>query len=92
MVLLFRTVKWVYVDFFGVLTLDDVAVRVDRAYTEALKSPIASWCAGVRRGRRLKGRVGVGGTGLEAEPVPPGIQHHDAGGSPAAPGRRVRDR
>jgi len=62
-----RGMRSVYVDFFGVITLDDVATRIDRAYTDALKGSLASWYAGVRRRWRLKGKVGVGGTGAEAE-------------------------
>lgn len=64
-----RGIRCVYVDCFGVLTLADVAMRVDGAYTEALKGPVASWYAGVRRRWRLRGKVGVGGTGVEAESV-----------------------
>jgi hypothetical protein len=64
-----RGMRIVYIDFFGVLTLDDVAARIDRAYTEALKGPLASWYAGVRRRWSLKGRLGAGGTGVEAESV-----------------------
>ena len=38
-----RGMRSVYVDCFGVLTLSDVATRIDRAYEEALKGPLASW-------------------------------------------------
>jgi uncharacterized protein len=67
-----RGMRSVYVDCFGVLTLDDVAGRFDRSYSEALKGPLASWYAGVRRRWRLKGRVGTRGTGIEAEALAPG--------------------
>jgi uncharacterized protein len=33
----------VYVDFFGVLTLDDIADRIEAAYLQGLKGPIAKW-------------------------------------------------
>lgn len=66
-----RGMRSVYVDFFGVLTLSDMAVRIDRAYAEALKGPLGSWYAGVRRRWRLRGRLGAGGTGLEVESLQP---------------------
>lgn len=67
-----RGMRCVYVDFFGVVTLGDAAMRIDRAYDEGLKGAVKSWYAGVRRRWRLKGKVGVGGTGLEAEALPAG--------------------
>ena len=39
----------VYVDFFGVLTLDDIAQRIERAYADELQGRLATWFAGVRR-------------------------------------------
>jgi len=39
----------VYVDFFGVLTLGDVAQRIEREYTEQLEGGLRSWFAGARR-------------------------------------------
>lgn len=39
----------VYVDFFGVVTLDDVAQRIDRAYRRDLSSPARRWYEGLRR-------------------------------------------
>jgi uncharacterized protein len=62
--------EWVYVDFFGVLTLPDVAARIDRAYSAALEGPLAAWYAGVRRRWRVRGRAGTKGTGLELESLP----------------------
>lgn len=46
-----RSEGWaaVYVDFFGVLTFDDVAQRIERAYAAELQGRLASWFAGVRR-------------------------------------------
>jgi len=49
----------VYVDFFGVLTLADVAARIERAYAEQLEGGLASWFAGIRR--RLHPTMRVGG-------------------------------
>jgi uncharacterized protein len=48
----------VYVDFFGVLTLADVARRIETAYADQLSGDLARWFAGVRR--RLP-RVRLGG-------------------------------
>jgi uncharacterized protein len=57
-----RSEGWnaVYVDFFGVLNMADVAIRIERAYDEQLQGRFASWFAGVRR--RLKPAVQIGGT------------------------------
>ncbi len=46
-----RTDGWeaVYVDFFGVVTLADVAQRIDRAYGRDLSRPVARWYDGLRR-------------------------------------------
>ncbi len=49
----------VYVDFFGVLTLADVAARIERAYAAQLEGGLASWFAGVRR--RLRPTLRFGG-------------------------------
>ena len=50
----------VYVDFFGVLTLADVAQRIERAYAEQLSGRLASWFSGVRRMLRPTVRAGGG--------------------------------
>lgn len=39
----------VYVDFFGVLTLADIARRVETAYADQLSGDLARWFAGVRK-------------------------------------------
>lgn len=57
----------VYVDFFGVLTLADIAQRIERAYSDQLQGPLASWFAGVRRTLRPTFRAGGG-------PLPVGIE------------------
>ena len=46
-----RRAGWhaVYVDFFGVLTLDDIARRIEWAYAEQLQGESATWFAGFRR-------------------------------------------
>ena len=62
--------RWVYVDFFGVLSLGDVAARIDRAYSEHLKGPLAAWYAGMRRRWLVRGRAGVPGTAVEFESLP----------------------
>jgi uncharacterized protein len=57
----------VYVDFFGVLTLADIAQRIERAYAEQLQGRLASWFSGARRLLRPTLRAGGG-------PVPAGIE------------------
>jgi uncharacterized protein len=57
----------VYVDFFGVLTLDDIAQRIERAYVDELQGRLATWFAGVRRLLRPTLQVGGG-------PVPAGVE------------------
>ena len=54
----------VYVDFFGVLTLDDIAQRIERAYADELQGRLATWFAGVRR--LLRPTLQVGGGSLPA--------------------------
>jgi hypothetical protein len=39
----------VYVDFFGVLTLPDIAARIERAYARDLSGSLARWYDGLRR-------------------------------------------
>jgi hypothetical protein len=62
--------QFVLVDFFGVLSLGDVARRIERAYVEALKGPVASWYAGLRRRWRVRGRAGLPEAGIELESLP----------------------
>jgi uncharacterized protein len=57
----------VYVNFFGVLTPDDIAERIDRAYGEQLRGKLASWFAGVRRVLRPTLRAGGGPVPASAE-------------------------
>lgn len=57
----------VYVDFFGVLTLADIAQRIERAYADQLEGRLASWFAGVRRMLRPTFRAGGG-------PLPAGVE------------------
>jgi hypothetical protein len=64
-----RRAGWaaVYVDFFGVLTLDDIARRIERAYSEQLRGRSATWFAGIRRMLHPTLRVGGG-------PIPAGVE------------------
>ena len=48
----------VYVDFFGVLTLSDIAERIEAAYAEQLQGSLRTWFAGVRRALRPMLTVG----------------------------------
>lgn len=57
----------VYVDFFGVLTLADIAQRIERAYADQLDGRLASWFAGARRMLQPTFRAGGG-------PLPAGVE------------------
>lgn len=52
-----RGMATVYVDLFGVLTAHEVALRMETAYYESLKGPLARWFLGVRR--KWRPAVGV---------------------------------
>lgn len=58
----------VYVDFFGVLTLADVATRIERAYADALEGGLRTWFRGVQRRLRPTFRLGT------TDPVPAGLE------------------
>jgi uncharacterized protein len=60
----------VMVDFFGVVSIEEVAVRIEEAYRESLQGALARWYAGVVRTWSPRIRVAPGGTGLEAGPRP----------------------
>lgn len=57
----------VYVDFFGVLTLADVAQRIETAYAAQLQGGLATWFAGARRMLRPTLRAGGGPVPAAAE-------------------------
>lgn len=57
--------SFVYVDFFGVLTLADISDRIERAYGAQLQGPLAAWFSGFRR--RLRPSFRVGGEPVAAE-------------------------
>lgn len=67
----------VYVDFFGVLTLADIAQRIEMAYAEQLQGALRSWFAGARRMLRPTLTAGGGpvpasvGVSLDAQSEPP---------------------
>ena len=63
----------VYVDFFGVLTLTDVADRIERAYTESLTGRAARWFDGVRAGLKPTVSAGAGPVRASAQLTP--IRH-----------------
>lgn len=51
--------SFVYVDFFGVLTLAEVGERIERAYSAQLSGSLAAWFSGFRRRLRPSFRVGA---------------------------------
>lgn len=63
----------VYVDLMGIVTMDDVASRIERAYTKSLQGPIAQWFVGLQR--TLHPAVTLGGG-----PVPAAASVDLAGG------------
>jgi hypothetical protein len=65
----------VYVDFFGVLDLADIAERVESAYGAALTGPLAHWLTALRRTLRPVVRLGGG-------PVPAQVELSAAGTDP----------
>jgi hypothetical protein len=57
----------VYVDCFGVLSLGDLAARIDAAYTSGLRGPLARWFGRIQRSWRVRLRAGLPGAGAEVE-------------------------
>lgn len=57
----------VYVDFFGVLDLNDIATRIETAYTEQLTGRLRQWFTSLLRTLRPVARVGGG-------PVPASLE------------------
>jgi hypothetical protein len=51
----------VYVDFFGVVSIVDVAERIERAYNQALRGRAARWWEGLRRTLKPNVRFGIPG-------------------------------
>lgn len=52
--------RTVYVDLLGIVTLDDIAVRIERAYVGALGGTLKRWYAGVQRTLTPTASVGGG--------------------------------
>jgi hypothetical protein len=59
----------VYVNFLGVLTVDDVADRIDRAYRTQLTGPLRRWFDGVVRTWRPQASAAPGGVGVTVAPA-----------------------
>ncbi len=55
----------VYVDLYAVLTMADLADRVERAYRSALRGPLRNWLDSVLGTLRPTGRIGAGPVGME---------------------------
>ncbi len=51
----------VFVDLYGVLSPQDLLVRLDRAYAKGLRGPVGEWYAGFRRRWQIGGQVGPPG-------------------------------
>lgn len=59
----------VYVDLFGIVSLSDIALRMETAYYQALKGPVANWFRGFRRRWRPALRAGGGVASVDVEAV-----------------------
>jgi len=62
----------VYVNFLGVLSADDVAARIDRAYAESLDGAVRRWFTGVLRTLRPTVGAGVAPVSVSVSPQPEG--------------------
>jgi uncharacterized protein len=60
----------VYVDFYGVVSLAEVIVRIEEAYRASLQGPVARWFAGVRRTWSPTVHAGAPALGVEVELQP----------------------
>ena len=60
----------VSVDFYGVVSLQEVALRIEESYRGALEGRLARWYAGAVRAWRPRVKAGVPGTGLELHAQP----------------------
>jgi hypothetical protein len=60
----------VYVDFYGVVSIAEVIVRIEEAYRAALQGPVARWFAGVRRTWSPSVRAGPPAVSIEVELKP----------------------
>ena len=58
----------IYVNFLGVLTLGDVAQRIELAYGEALHGPLKRWLTGVLATLRPTVTAAPGGVGVSVSP------------------------
>lgn len=58
----------VYVNFLGVLTVADVADRIERAYREQLKGSLKRWFSGAISAWNPKVKAAPAGFGIELEP------------------------
>jgi uncharacterized protein len=59
----------IYVNFLGVLTVADVAERVERAYREQLDGPLRQWFSGVVAALRPQLQAAPGGVGITVAPA-----------------------
>jgi len=58
----------VYVDFFGVLSIDEVVVKIEEAYRASLQGSLRRWLTEALRTMRPSARLGAPGTALELSP------------------------
>ncbi|MGH3031523.1 MAG: hypothetical protein ACRDNE_12325 [Gaiellaceae bacterium] len=60
----------VYVDFYGVVSLEEIVVRIEEAYRQGLQGPLARWLAAVLRTWRPSLRAGAPGISVRLEHAP----------------------
>jgi hypothetical protein len=60
----------VFVDFFGILSIEDVIARIDAGYEQGLKGPLARWFAAVRRELSPGATIGTGPVGVNIRAGP----------------------
>jgi uncharacterized protein len=60
----------VYVDFYGVLSVHEIALRIEHAYRSGLEGPVQRAVGAIVRSLRPRAHAGVPGTGVELSPAP----------------------
>jgi hypothetical protein len=60
----------VYVDFYGVVSIEDISIRIEEAYEQSLKGALAQWFTALARTWNPRLRAGIAGAAVEAAPEP----------------------
>jgi hypothetical protein len=54
----------VYVDFYGVVSIEDISIRIEEAYEQSLKGALAQWFTALARTWNPRLRAGIAGRSL----------------------------